>query len=128
MINISKEEIRDKMFFVREEDSDQPIAVIKVADLLEKEVEAYPFEQVQELVKLNQQFAQEIENLKRPQGDLISRSEAEKLGATCLAKREVATERPQTIGCFNCKYDTKMLCEEPCKFCNFLYSEWRQKE
>ena len=35
-------------------------------------VEAYPFEQVQELVKLNQQFAQEIENLKRPQGDLIS--------------------------------------------------------
>ena len=27
-------------------------------------VEAYPFEQVQELVKLNQQFAQEIENLK----------------------------------------------------------------
>lgn len=28
-------------------------------------VQAYPFEQVQELVKLNQQFAQEIENLKR---------------------------------------------------------------
>ena len=41
-------------------------------------VEAYPFEQVQELVKLNQQFAQEIENLKRPQGDLISRSELKK--------------------------------------------------
>ena len=38
MINISKEEIRDKMFFVREEDSDQPIAVIKVSDLLEKEL------------------------------------------------------------------------------------------
>lgn len=38
MINISKEEIRDKMFFVNEEDSDQPIAVIKVSDLLEKEV------------------------------------------------------------------------------------------
>lgn len=37
-IHISKEEIEDKMFFVREEDSDQPIAVIKVADLLEKEV------------------------------------------------------------------------------------------
>lgn len=36
-------------------------------------VEAYPFEQVKELVKLNQQFAQEIENLKKPQGDLISR-------------------------------------------------------
>ena len=34
MINISKEEIRDKMFFVNEEDSDQPIAVIKVADLM----------------------------------------------------------------------------------------------
>ena len=38
MINISKEEIRNKMFFVREEDSDQPIAVIKVSDLLEKDV------------------------------------------------------------------------------------------
>ena len=38
MINISKEEIRDKMFFVNEEDSNQPIAVIKVADLLGKEV------------------------------------------------------------------------------------------
>jgi len=34
-------------------------------------VEAYPFEQVQELVKLNQQFAQEIEDLKRPQGEWI---------------------------------------------------------
>lgn len=33
-------------------------------------VEAYPFEQVQELVKLNQQFAQEIENLKKSQADL----------------------------------------------------------
>ena len=38
MISISKDEIGDKMFFIREEDSDQPIAVIKVADLLEKEV------------------------------------------------------------------------------------------
>ena len=35
-------------------------------------VDAYPFEQVQELVKLNQQFAQEIENLKRPQGEWIT--------------------------------------------------------
>lgn len=37
-IEISKDEISDKMFFIREEDSHQPIAVIKVADLLEKEV------------------------------------------------------------------------------------------
>lgn len=34
-------------------------------------VDAYPFEQVQELVKLNQQFAEEIENLKRPQGEWV---------------------------------------------------------
>ena len=34
-------------------------------------IETYPFEQVQELVKLNQQFAQEIENLKRPQGKWV---------------------------------------------------------
>jgi hypothetical protein len=38
MISISKDEISDKMFFIREEDSNQPIAVIKVTDLLEKEV------------------------------------------------------------------------------------------
>ena len=48
MINISKEEITNKMFFIREENSNQPIAVIKVGDLLEKEV-------------------------KMPKGDLISR-------------------------------------------------------
>lgn len=35
-------------------------------------VEAYPFEQVQELVKLNQQFAEEIEELKKPQGEWIT--------------------------------------------------------
>lgn len=38
IINITKEEIANKMFFTREENSDQPIAVVKVADLLEKEV------------------------------------------------------------------------------------------
>ena len=38
MINISKEEIRNKMFFVREEDSDQPIAVLKANEKMEKEV------------------------------------------------------------------------------------------
>lgn len=37
MISISKEEIGNKMFFINEKGSDQPIAVIKVADLLEKE-------------------------------------------------------------------------------------------
>lgn len=42
-----------------------PLSVIDNAPT----VEAYPFEQVQELVKLNQQFAQEIENFKRPQGE-----------------------------------------------------------
>lgn len=38
MISISKEEIGNKMFFINEKDNDQPIAVIKVSDLLEKEV------------------------------------------------------------------------------------------
>lgn len=33
--------------------------------------DTYTFAQVQELVKLNQQFAQEIENLKRPKGKWI---------------------------------------------------------
>lgn len=38
MAYIYLEEIRDKMFYIREEDSNQPISVIKVADLLEKEI------------------------------------------------------------------------------------------
>lgn len=38
MISISKEEIRDKMFFINKKNSDQPIAVIRVSNLLEKEV------------------------------------------------------------------------------------------
>ena len=38
VIKITKEEIRDKMFFINEENSVQPIAVIRVSDLLEKEV------------------------------------------------------------------------------------------
>ena len=35
-------------------------------------VDAYPFEQLQELVKLNQQFAQEIENLEKPQPEWVT--------------------------------------------------------
>lgn len=38
MISISKEEIRDKMFYIREENSNQPIAVIKVSDLMKAEM------------------------------------------------------------------------------------------
>lgn len=34
MINISNEEITNKMFFIRDENSNQPIAVIKVGDLM----------------------------------------------------------------------------------------------
>lgn len=48
-------------------------SLLEIADVKElinnaQVVEAYPFEQVRELIELNQQFAQEIENLKRPQG------------------------------------------------------------
>lgn len=37
MINISKDEIKDRMFFVREGDNLRPIAVVRVSDLLAKE-------------------------------------------------------------------------------------------
>lgn len=49
----------------------QTLPITHIKQIIENAptVEAYPFEQVQELVKLNQQFAQEIENLKRPQGE-----------------------------------------------------------
>lgn len=87
------------------------------------------------------------------EGDLINRSELKKafdkwwgcddipttvvedlidnaptVAESCKELHEVATERPQTFGCFNCKYETKMLCEEPCMVCNNQHSEWRQKE
>ena len=53
---------------------------------------------------------------------------APSVAESCKELHEVATERPQTIGCFNCKHETKMVCEEPCMVCNSQYSEWRQKE
>lgn len=43
----------------------------------------------------------------------------------CLADMRVKGERPQTIGCFNCKYDYKRMTEEPCKYCNEKFSEWQ---
>ena len=49
-------------------------------------VEAYSFEQVQELVKLNQQFAQKIEDLKRPQGKWERRTMNEYLCSNCHYK------------------------------------------
>lgn len=58
--------------------------------------------------------------------DLIDN--APTVAESCKELHEVATERPQTIGCFNCKHETKMVCEEPCMVCNSQYSEWRQKE
>lgn len=53
------------------------VALYQILNIIDNAptVEAYPFEQVQELVNLNQQFAQEIENLKRLQGEWISVSE-----------------------------------------------------
>ncbi len=53
-----------------------------------EEGETYTFEQVQELVKLNQQFAQEIENLKRPQGRWI--------------RYRDNSHQPEHIKCSNC--------------------------
>lgn len=61
-----KEVIND-MFMTGEYDCNSVLKAIDNAST----VEAYPFEQVQELVKLNQQFAEEIEELKKPQGEWI---------------------------------------------------------
>lgn len=61
-----KEVIND-LFKTGEYDCNSVLKAIDSAPI----VEAYPFEQVQELVKLNQQFAQEIENLKRSQSEWI---------------------------------------------------------
>ena len=47
-------------------------------------------------------------------------------GAEMRVKDEL-NERPQTISCFNCKHDYKTETEEPCKYCNEKFSEWRGK-
>ena len=49
-------------------------SLLEIADVKElinnaQVVEAYPFEQVRELIELNLQFAQEIENVKRPKSE-----------------------------------------------------------
>ena len=51
--------------------NEEPVEFVELSDLIKAidntpTVEAYPFEQVHELIKLNQQFAWGIENLKRP--------------------------------------------------------------
>lgn len=56
--------IRNRKTYLSYEDAKDVIDLIDNAPT----VEAYPFEQVQELVKLNQRFAEEIEELKKPQG------------------------------------------------------------
>ena len=44
-----------------------------------------------------------------------------------ITKRGSKIERPQTIGCFNCKYYPKRYTEEPCKDCEKTYSKWEGK-
>lgn len=39
MLNITKGEVRDKMFFITDEKTGNPVAVIKVADLLSRETD-----------------------------------------------------------------------------------------
>lgn len=62
-------------------------------------VEAYPFEQVQELVKLNQQFAEEIEELKKPQGEWIKIGE---IGLAYKCNRCGEVDVISTNFCPNC--------------------------
>ena len=45
-----------------------------------------------------------------------------------LAIKALENERPQTIGCFNCKHNYKTVKAEACKYCNEKYSEWEVKD
>lgn len=62
--------------------------------------------------------------------NLISRNKSvfqydtEMTKALNLAIKALENERPQTIGCFNCKHDYKRMAEEPCKYCNENFCEW----
>lgn len=37
-------------------------------------------------------------------------------------------ERPQVLGCFNCRYNRKAMTERPCCSCDEQYSEWKSKD
>ena len=41
--------------------------------------------------------------------------------------RKTESARPDTIGCFNCKYNGKCFRDEPCCVCNNQFSEWDAK-
>lgn len=55
-----------------------------------------------------------------------SKQNGEFLNWLCMRAYKALKERPQTISCFNCKYDYKSAEEEPCKYCN-KKSEWQAK-
>ena len=75
MIEISKDEIRDKMFFVREENSNQPIAVVKVGDLMkfERPQDNITEEDIQNAIKAGYENGYSMAQAKyeRPQGKWI---------------------------------------------------------
>lgn len=70
---INADALKDKIPYLWSDPTD----IGMLLDLIDNAptVEAYPFEQVQELVKLNQQFAEEIEELKKPQGECAAEHE-----------------------------------------------------
>lgn len=60
---------------------------------------------------------------------LSNMSEKEKVNELSYYERTIANgtpyeERPQTIACFNCKYNGKCFRDDPCCFCNEQFSEW----
>lgn len=48
------------------------------------------------------------------------------LADTIIAHSVPYEEKPQTMSCFNCKYDYKSAVDEPCRYCE-KHSEWQAK-
>jgi len=63
--------------------------------------DVYTFDQVQELVKLNQQFAEEIENLKRPTGEWYYSCQN---GWHCSICQQIVKDMPTVMGKANFDY------------------------
>ena len=42
--------------------------------------------------------------------------------------RETESVRPDTLGCFNCKYNSKRFTEAPCITCGEEFSNWEDRE
>lgn len=71
------------------------------------------------IIDIDKKRYEEIKRIAKAQLELTDKTEAQ-----IIANGTPYEERPQTIACFNCKYNGKCFRDDPCCFCNEQFSEW----